>query len=296
MLPSSQVLVGIAVIYLQYSAADKSERCTTGHCVSSMAWTTKLVRREEGTHEQGPDGSSWRLFYEMENKTVSPWHDIPLRADEFQASVGPDALYHFVCEIPRGTTAKMEIHKSLPHNPITQDTKKGQLRFYKYHPEIGSICNYGALPQTWEDPEFKHPDTQVGGDNDPIDVLQINRVPCQVGQVYRVRVLGTLALLDDDETDWKVIVVDAEDPDTASMRNIQDVPKAQVDELREWFRNYKTAEGKGRNRFGLQERAMPREYAQKVIAETHKSWKQLVKTKERHCTFKQTSCWTPQLE
>lgn len=33
--------------------------------------------------------------------TVSPWHDIPLKAD--------GNMFHFVCEIPKETSAKMEV-------------------------------------------------------------------------------------------------------------------------------------------------------------------------------------------
>ena len=123
-------------------------------------------------------------------------------------------------------------------------------------------------------------------------MLQINPRPCRVGEVYRVRVLGVLALLDDDETDWKLIVADAADPSTAQYRDIGDVPKAKVDALREWFRMYKTAEGKGQNKFGLGERAMPRDYAQAVIQETHEAWKKLVAPgKPNTCSFKDAPCW-----
>ena len=38
------------------------------------------------------------------------------------------------------------------HNPIMQDTKKGKLR--NYHGPL--FWNYGAIPQTWEDPNVKH--------------------------------------------------------------------------------------------------------------------------------------------
>lgn len=50
------------------------------------------------------------------------------------------------------------------------------------------------------------------------------------------------------------------------------VPEEKVSELREWFRNYKTAEGKGKNKFGLDEKAMPRKYAEAVVEETHEVW------------------------
>ena len=33
-----------------------------------------------------------------------------------------------------------------------------------------------------------------------------------VGEVKRVKILGALALLDEGETDWKIITIDHEDP------------------------------------------------------------------------------------
>ena len=56
----------------------------------------------------------------------------------------------------------MEINKEAPFNPIIQDTKKGKPRFY----HSDSLVNYGAFPQTWEDPS--HADVLVPeykGDN-----------------------------------------------------------------------------------------------------------------------------------
>ena len=44
-----------------------------------------------------------------------------------------------------------------PCTPIKQDIKKGKLRFYPYNIH----WNYGALPQTWEDPGHTHPEVPV---------------------------------------------------------------------------------------------------------------------------------------
>ena len=55
--------------------------CEGNKCVEPAAWTRFLERREVGTHEQGEVGSSWRLYYVMNNETISPWHDIPLIGD-----------------------------------------------------------------------------------------------------------------------------------------------------------------------------------------------------------------------
>lgn len=39
---------------------------------------------------------------------------------------------------------------------------------------------------------------------------------CNRGEVIQVKVLGTLALIDEGETDWKVIAINIEDPEAAS--------------------------------------------------------------------------------
>lgn len=59
-------------------------------------------------------------------------------------------------------------------NPIKQDIKKGLPRFVpNCFPHKGYIWNYGALPQTWEDPNVIDENTKAKGDNDPIDVIEI---------------------------------------------------------------------------------------------------------------------------
>lgn len=36
--------------------------------------------------------------------------------------------------------------------------------------------NYGAIPQTWEDPSHKDEFTQVAGDNDPVDIIDVGAI------------------------------------------------------------------------------------------------------------------------
>jgi inorganic pyrophosphatase len=79
-------------------------------------------------------------------------------------------------------------------------------------PHKGYIWNYGALPQTWEDPLHINADTKAKGDNDPIDVCEIGESVGYTGQIKQVKVLGAMALLDEGETDWKIIAVDVKDP------------------------------------------------------------------------------------
>jgi inorganic pyrophosphatase len=202
-------------------------------------------------------------------KQISPWHDIPLYS--------VDGYVHLITEIPKFSRAKFEIATGEPLNPIKQDTKNGKLREYKYG---DMLFNYGAFPQTWEDPKHTTPDTGFVGDNDPIDAVEIGVRRLFTGSVTKVKVLGVLAMIDDGETDWKVICINVDDvlaPDIDNLGDVERVMPGTVDVLREWLRKYKTVDGKPENQFGLEERALDREYALTVINETHSFWKALTR-------------------
>lgn len=125
-------------------------------------------------------------------------------------------------------------------NPIKQDIKKGKLRYVaNCFPHHGYIWNYGALPQTWENPEHLDPSTGCKGDNDPIDVLEIGQRVANRGDVVQVKILGTVALIDEGETDWKVITIDVTDPSADQLNDIGDVEKLFPGLLKatiEWFK------------------------------------------------------------
>lgn len=92
----------------------------------------------------------------------------------------------------------LQISVSEPLNPIKQDIKNGKLRFvYNCFPYHGYMWNYGALPQTWEDPNHEDKDTKCRGDNDPLDVCEIGYRVAKRGDVRQVKILGTLALIDE---------------------------------------------------------------------------------------------------
>ena len=133
------------------------------------------------------DGSS------SEPPRVSPWHDIPLVASggAVADACAIGSTFTFVNEIPRGGRAKMEIATDELANPIKQDEKGGAPRFYHFD----STVNYGALPQTWEDPAHTDADTGCAGDNDPIDVCEVGEQLAAVGEVYAVKLIGILAMI-----------------------------------------------------------------------------------------------------
>lgn len=116
------------------------------------------------------------------------------------------------------------------------------------------------------------------GDNDPLDVVEIGSEALASGTVHKVKVLGVLAMIDDGELDWKVIAIKSEDPLAKELHDIQDVEAklpGTVSGIREWFRWYKTPDGKPLNGFGFEEKALPRAKALEVIEETHHFWQAL---------------------
>ena len=209
----------------------------------------------------------FRLKYMDNGKDISPWHDIPLRT-------GEDGVFNAVFEIPKMTKPKMEVATKEPGNPIAQDVKKGKLR--DYHGPI--FWNYGMLPQTWEDPNTEDPETKSLGDNDPIDVVEIGSETLAQGAVEKVKVLGALAMIDEGELDWKVIAIRTADPMAAELNDISDVEEKSpgtISGIREWFRWYKTPDGKPLNAFGYGEKALDKKKALEVVEEGFQAWEKL---------------------
>ena len=217
-------------------------------------------------------------FVELDGSTISAWNDVPYSASAIHGSDDDDVL-NFVCEVPAHTVAKMEIQTTMmPHTPIMQDscvddcTGLSQLRNYRYAP---IPCNYGAVPQTWEDPLRICSHTHVGGDGDPLDVLEIGSGPLPTGTVTPVKVLGALAMIDNNETDWKIIAVRMTDELALFANDIEDVHRYRpqmLSALRKWLAEYKVAEGKPLNRFAFDGKYQPRSRALEIVRECHCDW------------------------
>ena len=79
-------------------------------------------------------------------------------------------------------------------------------------------------------------------------LLRLLSVPSRIDRAKQtvpnrtVQVLGVLAMIDDEETDWKLVCIDADDPWADSVNDIDDIDKifpGLLFTVREWFRNYK---------------------------------------------------------
>lgn len=212
---------------------------------------------------------------ENASKIVSYFHDVPLGLDLERKTAT------MVVEIPRWSNAKFEISTSVPGNPIMQDVKKDKVRFVKnLFPYKGFLFNYGAFPQTWEDPTIMHDVAGLPGDGDPVDVCEIGSDVLSTGTIKTVKILGSLALVDDGELDWKVIVVNVEDPLANEVSDINDVFEkcpGLLESTREWFRNYKLPDGKLQNKFAFNETYRDQQETIDVILQCHGAWLRLIK-------------------
>ncbi|KOO30619.1 inorganic pyrophosphatase [Chrysochromulina tobinii] len=203
-----------------------------------------------------PKTFEYRRFLEVSGAKASYWHDVPLKVEGGVSAV---------VEITRNTTAKMEIATDEAGTPIKQDIKKGKLREYN----MPIKWNYGAIPQTWEEPGHLWPglESYGGGDNDPLDFVDLSSsaVPC--GAVIAFKPLAALAMIDEGEVDWKVIGLNMADPSAASINSLAELEAAmpgQIDEVREWFTWYKALDANGKripdsepNVFGFEGRRVP---------------------------------------
>ncbi|BDD63590.1 Inorganic pyrophosphatase [Monascus purpureus] len=252
--------------HLSSSAARQSSTHKMSYATSPSEYTIRKVGQ--------PNTLDHRVFIEKDGVPVSPFHDIPLYANEQQT------ILNMIVEIPRWTNAKQEISKEEFLNPIKQDVKKGKLRYVRNcFPHKGYLWNYGAFPRTWEDPNVVHPETKAKGDNDPLDVCEIGELVGYTGQIKQVKVLGVMALLDEEETDWKVIVIDINDPLAPKLNDIEDVERHLPGLLRatnEWFRIYKIPDGKPENQFAFSGECKNKKYALDVIRECADAWEKLI--------------------
>jgi hypothetical protein len=66
-------------------------------------------------------------------------------------------LYYGRCSPPRSPFYRRHRHPLLPRTDAWGD----------------QLFNYGAVPQTFEDPAKVHPLTGAGGDSDPIDIIEL---------------------------------------------------------------------------------------------------------------------------
>jgi inorganic pyrophosphatase len=237
--------------------------------LSVMKITPKEVQLEKG--------SAVFVFDENDRK-ISFWHDIPLQMQGYAKN-----QFNMVMEISSVTKAKMEISRDMEFNPIVQDEETNPNDVATKRPRdyaILPIFNYGALPQTWEDPNrtTEAKGEIYGGDQDPIDIVEISGRPLVRFDVYKVNIIGALKCIDSGEVDWKLLAIEANSPLNKTVKTIVDfrtMYPEKYNAIIEWFKTYKIHANPNAkpNHFLREDEDIGIDETIEIIQETHDDWK-----------------------
>lgn len=92
--------------------------------------------------------------------------------------------------------------------------------------------DYGDIPQT------------LGEDGDALDALVLIDEPLWPGVIVAARPVGVLNMIDQGEGDAKILCVPADDVSKSHIKDLSDVPTAQLEQIAEFFMTYKRLEKK----------------------------------------------------
>ncbi|MBI5004426.1 inorganic diphosphatase [Candidatus Kaiserbacteria bacterium] len=143
------------------------------------------------------------------------WHDIPLGEN------APEEI-NAIIEIPKGSNNKYEIDKAT--GLIKLDRANYTAASFPY--------DYGFAPQTlWED-------------GDPLDLIVLTTYPLFPGILVAVRPVAVIEMIDNGESDFKVIAVPVEDKRWEEVHDLGDLNKHMVKEFQHFLESYKALKGK----------------------------------------------------
>jgi inorganic pyrophosphatase len=138
------------------------------------------------------------------------WHDV-----EFGKNA-PE-IFNVIVEIPKGSNNKYEIDKET--GLIALDRANYSSAPYPF--------DYGFVPQTlWDD-------------GDALDVVILTTFPLAPGILVRVRPVAIMDMIDDGDSDAKIIAVPADDKRWEDTKDIGDVNKHTLKEIEHFFKTYK---------------------------------------------------------
>lgn len=151
----------------------------------------------------------------MQRTVLHPWHG---------ASYGDKAPQEVnaMIEIPQGSRTKYEIDKN------TGLLRMDRVIYSSFHYPV----NYGFIPQT------------LGHDNDPLDILVLCSQAIQPLCLVEATVIGNMQMIDSGEMDDKIIAVATKDPSVNHISSIEEMPRHFINELRNYFEQYKVLENK----------------------------------------------------
>ena len=146
---------------------------------------------------------------------MNPWHDVSI-------GEGTPNLVQAVIEVPKGSKIKYELDKD------SGMIKVDRILFSSVH----YPANYGFIPQTYCD------------DKDPLDILVLGQETVVPLCIMLAKPIGVMRMMDQGEGDDKIIAVHAHDPEYNHYTSISERPPHRIKEIRRFFEDYKTLEGK----------------------------------------------------
>lgn len=115
---------------------------------------------------------------------------------------------------------------------------------YEVDPETGRIHLDRVLYSAMNYPtEYGIVENTLAPDGDPLDILVICKEPTFPGCIVPARVLGYLSMIDDGKLDYKLIAVVDCDPRYDNVNELQDLPAFELEEIENFFQNYKVLQG-----------------------------------------------------
>lgn len=172
-----------------------------------------------------------------------PWHGIDLGPD------APNQVTAFI-EIVPTDRYKYEVDKASGYLSID--------RPQQYSNTVPAL--YGFLPRTYcgscvaELMNASLGRTDIRGDGDPLDICILTDRDLTHGDVIaRVRPIGGLSMLDDVQSDEKIVAVLTNDAVYGDYDDIREVPGRIVDRLIHYFTTYKNLPSEPRQRMVLHE-------------------------------------------
>ena len=161
--------------------------------------------------------------------TVNPWHGISAGDDV------PNKVTVFV-EIVPADRMKFELDKPSGFLKIDRPQKFAN----------GMPAPYGFIPQTYCDDKVKNLAVENGstdvteGDHDPLDILVLTSHSLITGNfICQAIPIGGFKMIDGGEADDKIIAVLEGDQLFGDMKNISDLPDAEIKRLKHYFLTYK---------------------------------------------------------
>lgn len=90
--------------------------------------------------------------------------------------------------------------------------------------------------------------------------------------ILQVKILGVIGLIDEGETDWKLLAIDINDDKANQLNDLGDVEKHMpglINATVDFYRFYKIPEGKPENKFAFDGEPQDAQFARDIVEEVH---------------------------